>query len=500
MDLPTSTHDSSENGSGTDEDESDVVWTTNDEKNFLKTFSALKSHDPKIYNTNNDAFFSDNESPGLVQKKKIIKAPNKRRLTLRDYELSIAGKSFDDEETVTSSYVEQEGKIKNEFKNLLSKMQNEINDEDLLVRKVKTGNEQKKEENDYYQWLKNDGSMRVLDEDLNRLKKRWSRTNALDSDEVFLRDYLLQRKFDVDEDNTEDHIPSYDEITNEEEDTKITENFEHKYNFRFEDPDQEFIKRYPRTITEALRKSGSRRKSKRDKIKESKKIEDSKEVDDDSFKFRYRTVVPNSYGLTTGEILTTDDSFLNKWVPINRVSMYRTDEEEQRDIYYFHRKAQKKDKKKQILQPILSSTSTTEMEKNGKNIKQKMEGITDTAKNGIEKDNKNGNEDLVGASSSFNHDSDLLKHPKCSRTNGNNSTYRKDKTDTSMHQIPLENNRFNIPQDRPKNRKKCISLIENLDTNRLRSYGVNTKKLKRLKYNKGSDQQNVISSGNKFVN
>ncbi|VDP83991.1 unnamed protein product, partial [Echinostoma caproni] len=67
--------------------------------------------------------------------------------------------------------------------------------------------------------------------------------------------------------------------------------------------------------------------------------------DEDVFcRFKYRKVTPNDFGLSTEEVLTATPGELNSWVPITRVTAYRTEEEEERDQRLFHsnHKLQKK--------------------------------------------------------------------------------------------------------------------------------------------------------------
>nr|XP_054763958.1 protein KRI1 homolog [Lytechinus pictus] len=65
-------------------------------------------------------------------------------------------------------------------------------------------------------------------------------------------------------------------------------------------------------------------------------------------RFKYRTVPPNNFGLTTDEILRSREKELNQWVSLKKTCQYRSEEEEKRDITLFQKMAQNEGKKKRI--------------------------------------------------------------------------------------------------------------------------------------------------------
>uniref|UniRef100_A0A6P7GKN9 Protein KRI1 homolog n=1 Tax=Diabrotica virgifera virgifera TaxID=50390 RepID=A0A6P7GKN9_DIAVI len=277
--------DEEEESSSSSDDEEGIEITKNVERDFFKTLACLKNKDPSIYKKD-VTFFSKKETDVKVKKKEKDKP-----MFLKDYERNLIlekGGVLSDEEDEndrprTPTYNEEQNHIKESFKNVMEDSDNE-NEEHwggLFKQREKSKVEVTQEEEDYKQWLV--GQKKSLDDekmekDLKPLKEYWNKPD-LEDGEKFLRDYILNKKYlQTDDDN---YVPTYDEIihdsdkdlSNDEENIEKQDEFEHKYNFRYEEPDQEFIKRYPRTMENSLRKTDDRRKLKRQEVKERKKIE-----------------------------------------------------------------------------------------------------------------------------------------------------------------------------------------------------------------------------------
>uniref|UniRef100_A0A914Z838 Protein KRI1 homolog n=1 Tax=Panagrolaimus superbus TaxID=310955 RepID=A0A914Z838_9BILA len=258
--------------------ESEPEWTNEDEKSFLRALGALKSKDAKIYDKN-QKFFAEKLDNGTAinAKPKKSKESEKKGMTLRDYEVALVTErkgKFDDEdmeqEPHDEGYFKKNQRLKDEFKAIVLDDEDSEEDDGFMKKRVKTIDEKKQEEENYADWLKGEGKELDIapDDDIKKLKNVWNKPE-LDKNEQFLRDYLLNKQYDVD-DNEDPEAPTYEDIVQDEAEIEKADNFEHKYNFRFEEPDQEFIKQFPRTVKESIRKGNEKRKEKRDQIKKRK--------------------------------------------------------------------------------------------------------------------------------------------------------------------------------------------------------------------------------------
>ncbi|CAB3404742.1 unnamed protein product [Caenorhabditis bovis] len=256
--------------------ESEPEWTNEHEEAFLKTLGALKAGEK----LESGKSFFENVEP--ISTKKIEKKKKDEKMTVKDYERKLIlernGKIEESDED-ESEQIEHDPGYHQEQEELRKSLVAAIHtdddeDEDVLVERKKTEKELKKDESDFLEWLKTEEekSDKVMAKELKHLKKIWKKDD-LDESEKFLRDYILNKDYDVSQSNEN---PTYEEIVALEEDEKEMDknlDFERKYNFRFENPDQEFIKQYPRTVMESMRSADSKRKEKRVEREERKKKE-----------------------------------------------------------------------------------------------------------------------------------------------------------------------------------------------------------------------------------
>ncbi|XP_057716546.1 protein KRI1 homolog [Corythoichthys intestinalis] len=282
-------------------DDSEVELDPEIERDFYRTLSLLKKKDPKIYQK--DAKFYSEDSPNTDVKPSTSKSKVKP-MYLKDYERKVIlekeGKyededsDSDDEEVAkrlerasSPSYMQEQKQLKESFRKFVQDSDDDDCSEgsgegvsQLLTRRIKTQEEQDKEEADYMEWLKGQKDLDGPEEvkEMKYLRDYWN-DPELDEKECFLRDYVLNKRYKDDDDEDEERIPTYEEVIQDdsEEEGEMflvrQENFERGYNFRFEEPDAEQIKTYPRTIATSVRTKDDRRKRKREEIKERKEME-----------------------------------------------------------------------------------------------------------------------------------------------------------------------------------------------------------------------------------
>ncbi|KAG7401573.1 hypothetical protein PHYBOEH_000631 [Phytophthora boehmeriae] len=270
-----------------EDDESDSESETEDEDgeeltkeldaDINKTLRLIQKRDPAIYDSS-IAFFkkpeeqdSDSDNEGAKKKDKKGSAPLYYKDLVRQQmiagDVSGSEEEEDDDEPV-KTYAEEQAEIKKDFlKSLKEKDEEEEEDLDggLFTVRKKSEGEQRQEDEDFAEFTTKYGS---------KLKK-----DNVDP-ETFLQHYLSSEGW---KDKT-DIVPHYDDIVKEDEEDaeelEKAEDFEHTYNFRFEEQDGGVIQTHSRHVDDSMRREDDSRKRKRAERKERKALERQKKEEE----------------------------------------------------------------------------------------------------------------------------------------------------------------------------------------------------------------------------
>lgn len=231
------------------EDESDEPPEVSEEMEtqFLKTLALLKTKDPRIYDPKYK-FFDETE------KKEPEKESKPKQLTFAD-----SDEDDDDDGNIFS--IEKKAEVEEPKKERKTSESKETKLKEYLTGQAEHIDDE-------------------VEKDLAPLKALWS-DPKLNEGEAFLRDYILNKRYleEGDVGEAEDKIRDDEELEADEERVEEQGKFERAYNFRFEEPDQEYLKRFPRTMN-YIRPKDDRRAKKRAEVRSRKEEEKQRKLEE----------------------------------------------------------------------------------------------------------------------------------------------------------------------------------------------------------------------------
>ncbi|EPX74545.1 krr family protein [Schizosaccharomyces octosporus yFS286] len=300
--------DDEDESSEESEDSEGELVTPEVDAAILKILTKIRNKDPDIYD-NSQQFFDDTER----SIKTTVKENKGRPVTLKDYHRDqlISGnvmEAMEEDETPRSevpTHVEEQEQLRKETIRAFhsSRDNDEVSHEnedehdeegeDFLKRKERPKEEVEAEEKAYERFLlehaENKDASKVL-KDLSTyyVKNRPEVLQGIENeengiaeqDESFLANYMLSRGWRT----SDNRIPSYEEIVQEvDADNQFDEtadNFETKYNFRYEEAGGSEIASHPRDVPDSMRRKDDTRRLARERKRERQEEEKRKRVEE----------------------------------------------------------------------------------------------------------------------------------------------------------------------------------------------------------------------------
>ncbi|KAM0793475.1 hypothetical protein ACM66B_000917 [Microbotryomycetes sp. NB124-2] len=288
QDLQDESEDDDSEDLSDDDSDAELVTPAVDAA-ILRTLAKIRNKDPSVYETERQVFDEEETAIGSNVKSKdgssrqakskpVLLKDYQRQRVLADPTLSISDQT-PDSSFKPLTHRQEELALKDEVKRaFMGDSQDEDEDDDLLVARDKTKDEIDNEEREYAEFLKANAGGKAVED-------------ALAAEDRFLKEYILNRGW-IDREANESRIPSYAEITgaddddlrkkkkkrstasdvlaqedgqghvldpgmHDSEDSEYedkADEFEYRYNFRFEDPEGVQMTTHARNAVSTVRK------------------------------------------------------------------------------------------------------------------------------------------------------------------------------------------------------------------------------------------------------
>ncbi|KAK1442522.1 KRR1 interacting protein 1 [Babesia gibsoni] len=252
------------------EDDEAVLLTGKVENKIFETLLNIKNKDPVIYDPTHKIFHDSDFENDESEEEKKSKAVTYKGM-VRETLLKEGAEGFESDEdesrmrSKARTYQEEQEDLKKAF---LSAAE-EIDGETDFFKKSSTIDTLPETK------LNRKGVASKLygENDEGLISRYWSKSQEIDPDEEFLKDYILNQRWREDRRAKQDYLDRLRIDEEDEEHIEKADEFEYKYNYRFEEEGGTKIVGHPRNIEDSVRKADDRRKKKRQEKKEKKQEE-----------------------------------------------------------------------------------------------------------------------------------------------------------------------------------------------------------------------------------